>query len=132
MSVSKEDLQYHWAMLGPLFLIRNERDYDQAVKQLNSLLDEIGTNEQHPLYGLLDTLSTLVYDYEEQHHSMPESNAADMLQFLMEEHDLTQSDLPEVGSPSEVSEVLSGARELNVQQIRALARRFRVSPSVFI
>jgi HTH-type transcriptional regulator/antitoxin HigA len=31
--------------------IRNEREYDQAVKRLNGLLGEIGTNERHPLYG---------------------------------------------------------------------------------
>jgi HTH-type transcriptional regulator/antitoxin HigA len=50
----------------------------------------------------------------------------------MEEHDLRQSDLPEVGSQGVVSEVLNGKRELNVRQIRELARRFHVSPTVFI
>jgi HTH-type transcriptional regulator/antitoxin HigA len=45
---------------------------------------------------------------------------------------LTQAELPEVGSQGVVSEVLSGKRELNVRQIRALAQRFRVSPAVFI
>lgn len=55
-----------------------------------------------------------------------------MLRFFMEEHDLTQGDLPEIGSLGVVSEILSGKRELNVHQIRALARRFHVSPAVFI
>jgi len=50
----------------------------------------------------------------------------------MEEHGLTQSDLPEVGSRGVVSEILSGKRELNIRQIRALAKRFRVSPAVFV
>lgn len=50
----------------------------------------------------------------------------------MEEHGLTQSDLPEVGSQGVVSELLSGKRELNVRQIRALARRFDVSPAAFM
>jgi len=40
--------------------------------------------------------------------------------------------LPEVGSQGVVSEVLSGKRELNVRQIRALAKRFHVSPAVFM
>lgn len=132
MRVATEDLQSHWATIGPLLLIRDERDYDQAVMQLNNLLDEIGTNEQHPLYGLLDTLGTLLHAYEERHHLFPETSAADVLRFLMEEHGLTESDIPEVGSRDIVSEVLSGARELNVPQIRALARRFCVSASVFI
>jgi HTH-type transcriptional regulator/antitoxin HigA len=50
----------------------------------------------------------------------------------MDEHGLTQSDLPEVGSQGVVSEVLSGKRDLNVRQIRALAKRFGVSTAVFI
>lgn len=50
----------------------------------------------------------------------------------MEEHGPAQSDLPEVGSQGVVSEVLSGKRELNVRQIRALAKRFHVSPAVFM
>lgn len=126
------DIQLHWARIHPLLRVRNEREYDQAVKRLNELLDEIGTDEHHPLYGLLDTLGTLLAAYEEKHHSLPESSGAEMLRYFMDEHALTQSDLPEVGSQGVVSEVLNGKRELNVRQIRSLARRFRVSPAVFI
>jgi len=50
----------------------------------------------------------------------------------MEAHGLTQSDLPEIGSQGVVSEILSGERELNIRQIRRLAKRFGVSPAVFI
>lgn len=132
MSLSTKEIQHHWATIRPLLTIRNEREYDQAVKRLNALLDEIGTNERHPLYGLLDTLGALLHAYEEKRHSLPESSGAAMLRFFMEEHGLTQSDLPEVGSQGMVSEVLSGKRELNVRQIRALAKRFHVSPAVFI
>jgi len=132
MSVLTEDLQAHWATLRPVLTIRNEREYDRAIKRLNALLDEIGTNERHPLYELLDTLGTLLQAYEEQHHSLPDSSGAEMLRFFMEEHGLTQSELPEVGSQGVVSEILNGKRELNVRQIRALAKRFHVSPAVFV
>jgi HTH-type transcriptional regulator/antitoxin HigA len=132
MSLSTKDLQNHWATIRPILTIRNEREYDQAVKRLNSLLDEIGTAERHPLYGLLDTLGTLIHAYEERHHPIPESSGADMLRFVMEEHGLAQSDLPEIGSQGVVSEILNGKRELNTRQIRALAKRFHVSPAVFV
>lgn len=102
------------------------------MKLLHQLLDEVGTDERHPLYTLLDTLGTIVHAYEEQHYLMPECRGADVLRFLMEEHGLTQSELPAVGSQGVVSEVLSGKRELNVRQVRALAQRFQVSPAVFI
>jgi HTH-type transcriptional regulator / antitoxin HigA len=112
--------------------IRNEREYDITVQRLNELLDDVGTNERHPLYELLDTLGTLIYAYEEQHDRMPDANAAEVLRFFMEEHGLTQSDLSDIGSQGVVSEVLAGKRELNVRQVRALAERFHVSPAVFI
>lgn len=132
MTVLMEGIQDHWTALEPLFVIRNEQDYELAVARLNSLLDEVGTDENHPLYGLLDTLGTLIEVYEEDHFPIPDSSGAEVLQFLMEEHGLRQLDLPEVGSQGVVSEILNGKRELNVRQIRALARRFGVSPAVFL
>jgi HTH-type transcriptional regulator/antitoxin HigA len=50
----------------------------------------------------------------------------------MEEHNLKQSDLSEIGSQGVVSEILNGKRTLNVAQIKALSKRFKVSPAVFI
>jgi HTH-type transcriptional regulator/antitoxin HigA len=126
------ELQQHWTAISPLLSLRNEQEYDRAVERLNRLLDEVGTDEQHPLYTLLDTLGTLIHAYEEEHHPIPECSGVDVLRFLMEEHGLTQSDLPEIGSQGVVSEILRGKRELNVRQIRALAKRFHVSPGVFI
>jgi HTH-type transcriptional regulator / antitoxin HigA len=132
MTVIPHELQQHWTALRPFLSIRNEHEYDYAVERLNHLLDEVGTNEQHPLYTLLDTLGTLLHAYEEQLHPMPECSGVDVLRFLMDEHGLSQSDLPEVGSQGVVSDILRGKRELNVRQIRALAKRFQVSPAVFI
>src|SRR6266542_1275473 len=108
MSLVNEELEVHWANIAPLLTIRNEREYNAAVKRLNELLDEIGTNEKHPLYSLIDTLGTLIHAYEEEHYPIPESTGTDVLRFLMEEHEVTQSDLPEVGSQGVVSEVLNG------------------------
>jgi HTH-type transcriptional regulator/antitoxin HigA len=132
MSTLTKDIEDHWATIQPLLSIRNEREYDRAVKRLNQLLDEIGTDERHPLYELLDTLGTVLHVYEEKHHALPESSGSDMLRFFMDEHGLAQSDLPEVGTQGVVSEILRGKRELNVRQIRALAKRFNVSPAVFV
>ena len=132
MSAITKDVVNHWATIRPILTIRNEREYDLAVKRLNDLLDEVGTNARHPLYGLVDTLGTLIHAYEEKHHPMPKVSGVEMLRFFMEEHDLAQSDMPEVGSQGVVSEVLNGNRELNVRQVRALAKKFHVSPAVFI
>lgn len=131
MTGMSKQLQAHWTALRPILAIRNEDEYDSVVERMNQLIDEIGTNEAHPLYELLDTLGTLIHAYEEQHESLQESSGIEALQYLMEEHGLTQSELPEVGSQGVVSEILNGKRELNVRQIRALAHRFGVAPAVF-
>ena len=132
MTLVNDQIQTHWTNIAPLLTVRNEREYNAAVKRMNELLDEIGTDEKHPLYSLLDTLGTLIHAYEEEQFPMPESKGADVLRFLMEEQGLTQSDFSEVGSQGVVSEILNGKRELNVRQIRALAKKFKVSPAAFV
>jgi len=132
MTVITPELQQNWAVISPFLTITNESEYDAAVERLNTLLDEIGTNEKHALYTFLDTLGTLIHAYEENHYPIPDCNSLDILDFLMTEHGLTQLDLPEIGTQETVSEILSGKRELNTQQIRALSKRFKISPGVFI
>jgi HTH-type transcriptional regulator/antitoxin HigA len=122
----------HWAAVRPILAIRSEADYDRAVLALNELLDEVGVVDQHPLYDFLDTLGTVIAAYEAEHLRLPDVRGREVLAHLMAEHDLRQADLPEVGSQGVVSEILSGKRELNVRQIRALAGRFGVSPAVFV
>lgn len=126
------NLQTHWAPIAPFLSLRNEAEYDAAVVRLNSLIDEVGTNEQHPLYSLLDTLGTLIHTYEQQHHTITGSTTSEVLQFLMEEHGLAAADLSELGNTAEIESYLEGSQELNMNQVRALAERFHVSPAAFI
>ena len=77
---------------------------------------------------MLDLLS----NYEAAKHPSPPATGLDALKFLMEQRGLKQSQLPEVGSQGVVSEILSGKRELNIRQVRALAKRFQVSPATFL
>lgn len=63
---------------------------------------------------------------------MRAASPAVVLKYLMQEQGLRRSDLPEIGSQGVVSEVLAGKRELNARQIKRLAKRFGVSPAVFI
>jgi HTH-type transcriptional regulator/antitoxin HigA len=132
MTLVNDQIQTHWINIAPLLTVRNEREYNAAVKRMNELLDEIGTNEKHPLYGLLDTLGTLIHAYEDEHFPVPESTGAEILRFLMDENGMTQSDLSEIGSQGVVSEILNGKRELNIRQVRVLAKKFKVSPAAFV
>ena len=118
--------------LEPFLAIRTEREYDAAVSRLNALVDEIGDNTRDTRYRLIETLSVLIEAFDREHHSLPEASSVEVLRFLIEEHGLTQKDLPEIGSQGGVSEVLAGRRRLNVRQIQALAARFGVNAGTFI
>jgi HTH-type transcriptional regulator / antitoxin HigA len=132
MTILTAELTSNWSQIEPYFRIKDDGDYERAVDLLNQLLDEIGDDESHPMYAFMDTLGLLVENYEDEHYPMPKADGIGVLRYLMEEHDLRQVDLPEIGSQGVVSEILNGRRELNVRQVRALAKRFGVSAEVFI
>jgi len=58
----------------------------------------------------MEPLGSLIETYEA--HTIPEmeGNPIVTLHVLMEEHDIKQSDLPEIGSQDVVSEILSNKR----------------------
>lgn len=112
--------------------IRDEAHYQRMAAMLEGLLDEAAGDEGHPAMGLVDIVGDLIADYEAEHHAMPEATGLQALQFLMTQHGLKQSDLPEIGSQGVVSEVLAGKRELNIRQVRALSERFGVSTATFV
>jgi len=115
-----------------IYAIRNEREYDEAVVRLSVLVDDIGDNPKDPRYRLIETQSVLIEAYDREHHALPAASGVDVVRFLMEQHGLNQSDLPEIGSQGVVSEVLAGRRQLNTRQIRDLAARFGVDPGAFL
>ncbi len=119
--------------LVPLGQITSERDYKRRVRVMDELLDRIGVNESHRLMPLLDLVTREVETYEAKQQTLPEASPAVVLAYLMEEHNLKQTDLAEeLGGQSIVSAILNGKRELNMRQVKALATRFSVSPAVFL
>lgn len=129
------DLQQAWQQLNQTARIAPIRDaahYDKMVQLADSLVEVIGDAKQHPLLDLLDIVSELIRTYDAEHYVVPDASPRKVLAFLMEQHGLSQSDLPEVGNQSVVSMLLSGTRQLNVRQINALSKRFGVPPGVFL
>ena len=112
--------------------IRDEAHYQRMAAILEALLDETAGNEAHPAMGLVDIVGDLIEDYEAEHHLLPDVAGVQALKFLMAQHGLKQSDLREIGSQGVVSEILTGKRELNIRQVRALSERFGVSPATFL
>ena len=114
-----------------VFMPRTETEYDAMVARLRSLCDEV-KDDADPRSRLIETLLALTEKYEHEHYVAPDASPVEVLLFLMEQHGLRQGDLPEIGSQSVVSEILSGHRQLNLRQVQRLAARFGVEPGAFI
>ncbi len=81
---------------------------------------------------LAELLTLLIEDFEQRRYQLPHAKPLDVIHFLMDQYGLKQKDLVDVfGTPSIVSEVLSGKRELNKDHIKRLSERFHVSAGLF-
>ncbi len=57
-----------WRNLAPsVFVPHSEEEYRRVVSMLDSLIDEVGEDESHPLASLMEVLGVLVENYEARH-----------------------------------------------------------------
>ena len=61
------------AVAATLRVPHGEADYKELVTLLDSLVDEVGENENHPLASLMEVISVLIEKYEDEH--VPELNS---------------------------------------------------------
>jgi len=133
MNARLEVAMQHWSFVAPLLQpAKNQQEYADLVAALDTTLDAGGANETHPLARLADYLGELVAEYEARDEMPPAATGAEALRYLMERDGLRQSDMPELGSQGVVSELLSGRREFNARQAKAMAKRFGVSAALFL
>jgi HTH-type transcriptional regulator/antitoxin HigA len=62
-----------WPQVAPaLHLPRTEADYRELVALLDTLIDRVGEDEDHPHASLMEVLGVLIEQYENEH--VPELN----------------------------------------------------------
>ena len=133
MITELERLSVAWTQMSEVLSVpHTEAEYLRISAFLDIVVDEVGEDDWHPLAALMETLGALVDAYEREHVAEFPGSPVQALRMLMDEHGLSQTDLPEVGSQGVVSEVLHGRRQINLRQVRALSERFGVSPAVFV
>jgi HTH-type transcriptional regulator / antitoxin HigA len=78
----------------------------------------------------------LVQAYEGRHHAVETAalSGADFLRHLLAENGMNASDLARLlGMQASMgSKILKGERSLTVEHLRKLAKRFKVSPEIFM
>lgn len=123
----------HWGYLLPYTHIpRTETEYEKLLDVLEELMDVSRHKKDERVTSLLKLIAQNIEAYEARRYMTKSLSPIEMLTFLMEEHDLEQGDLPEIGSQSLVSKILNGERQLTIEHIKRLSKKFGVSPSVFI
>ena len=55
------------ALAGNVFVPHTEQEYDRLVSMLDSLIDEVGEDESHPLASLMEVLGVLIEKCEAEH-----------------------------------------------------------------
>jgi HTH-type transcriptional regulator / antitoxin HigA len=112
-------------------VIGSEAENERYINMLEEL-DRKGSRMSAAERRMAQLLTLLVEDFEEKHYAFKAAGAVDVLNELMLANNLKQKDLVDVfATPSIVSEVLRGKRQLTTEHIRRLSRRFHVSPEVF-
>jgi len=113
-----------------IYPIRNEKDYQKALKRLEVIFDsKRGTQAGDEL----EILAILIDNYENENFpiGMPDPIAA--INFRMEQMGLKQKDLVEmIGFKSRVSEIMNKKRKLTLDMIRKLNANLHIPTEVLI
>jgi HTH-type transcriptional regulator/antitoxin HigA len=124
---------------APYTHITDNRQYEKTLELIENLLEEAEDSPDDPLNAVIEMLSRAIEAYENKDDVMAafEKRVMDqpadlaVLRLLMDQHALGTADLPEIGSKSMVSRVLSGERNLSKKHIQALSERFGIYPGLF-
>lgn len=130
-------IRTQWANTDPVLRdllrpINNAEQYAFALAVFEGLMTEIEQPRvDTATLELYHLLGEHLHAYE-QLSPLPPAEPREIVRFLMDQHGLKQSDLPEIGSQGVISEILSNKRALNMRQARALAGRFGVDAALFL
>ncbi len=110
--------------------IKTERDYQAALKEIESIFD---AKPNTPKGDRLEVLSILIEAYEEKHYHIPFPHPVEALLYHMESRGLSRKDLePYIGSRARVSEILNKRRHLSVEMIRKINKGLGIPAEILI
>ena len=133
MHEALEKAVQHWGMVAPVIdTPKNPEDYETLLENLRDAMTLVENRPKSPLAGLIKAMTIAAQDYENSQMLEQQGGALLALRYLIKLHGIKQSELKEVGSQGVVSEILSGKRTLTLRHVKELAKKFKVSPNVFI
>jgi HTH-type transcriptional regulator / antitoxin HigA len=110
--------------------ITNDADHGAALARIEAIWN---ASPDSPEFFELDALATLVEHYEEKRWPATKMAPLEALKFAMEQQGYNQANLANLlGSRSRASEVMNGKRWLTLDQIRKVARNWRVPAALLV
>jgi HTH-type transcriptional regulator/antitoxin HigA len=93
-------------------------DSDAELARARTLVDRLWNSDAPADIARLEAQARLIAAYEARKWPRRPSSTAELIRHLMDQHGLTRSDMvPILGTPSRVSEVLLGRKELSMGDI---------------
>ena len=117
---------------GPVRIapVRTEADYDEALREIERLMDAKPGSARG---DRLDVLVTLVEAYEQRRWRIDAPDPIDAIKIMMEERGLTRRDLEKLlGSSGRVSEILNRKRSLSVEMMQRLHAELAIPAESFL
>ena len=66
--IAIKQVQILWQPLAEwVHVPHTEKEYEETVALLDSLIDQVGEDESHPLASLIEILGVLIEKYEDEH-----------------------------------------------------------------
>ena len=115
-------------------IIKSDTDLETALTRLGELMD-LNPAPESDADLELQALAALITAYEDKHYKIDTSEVTplDIIKFRMEQNGLTAKDMTAyLGSPSQVSEVLSGKRPLSLTMIKKLHKGLHISADLLL
>jgi HTH-type transcriptional regulator/antitoxin HigA len=108
-------------------------DSDAELARARAFADWLWDSEDPADIARLQAQARLIAAYEESKWPRRPPRTAELIRHLMDQHGLTRADMvPLLGTPSRVSEVLSGKRQLSIAMVQRLRARFGVPADILI
>jgi HTH-type transcriptional regulator / antitoxin HigA len=108
-------------------------DSDAELARARALVERLWRSDNQADIARLQAQARLIAAYEENKRSRRPPSTAALIRHLMDQHGLTRADMvPILGTPSRVSEVLGGKKELSMAMVQRLRARFGVPADLLI
>ncbi len=115
--------------------ISSKEQYEDLLEVMDQLVEDYDSNQT-----LINMIFPILERFEEEAEQFKAFNervddldqGVAMLTVIIDQHQLTYSDLPEIGSKSLVSQIINGHRSLTLRHIKGLSERFGIPKYMFV